>query len=175
MKLKANCLSLAVYLGIGYILRLLHRGELPKYQFNPLSACIMLVACEVIWLWACQWLNDTCCREYCDVDECLSRKQGRSLHLFLWLLLEKLLWHFLFVQQEGERIREQSEEGKKDFTHPDTAACTNDRLQTGKGVLLPYVWAPECNFRGLIVQFIHQCGSKLYPVLWFSAFQWKVK
>ncbi|KAE8297660.1 Pro-interleukin-16 Interleukin-16 [Larimichthys crocea] len=34
-------------------------------------------------------------------------------------------------QQEGERIREQSEEGKEDFTHPDAAACTDDRLQTG--------------------------------------------
>ncbi|XP_059213561.1 pro-interleukin-16 [Centropristis striata] len=33
-------------------------------------------------------------------------------------------------QQEGERIREESE-GTKDFTHPDTAACTNNRLHTG--------------------------------------------
>ncbi|XP_051235932.1 pro-interleukin-16 isoform X2 [Dicentrarchus labrax] len=33
--------------------------------------------------------------------------------------------------QEGERIREQSEGSKEDFTHPDSAACTNDRLHTG--------------------------------------------
>ncbi|XP_074480620.1 pro-interleukin-16 isoform X1 [Sebastes fasciatus] len=31
-------------------------------------------------------------------------------------------------QQEGERIREES---KEDFTHPDTSACTTDRLHTG--------------------------------------------
>ncbi|XP_070758841.1 pro-interleukin-16 [Enoplosus armatus] len=34
-------------------------------------------------------------------------------------------------QQEGERIREQSEGSKEDFTHPDTAACTNNRLHSG--------------------------------------------
>ncbi|XP_030269496.1 pro-interleukin-16 isoform X2 [Sparus aurata] len=33
--------------------------------------------------------------------------------------------------QEGERKREQSEECKEGFTHPDTAACTTDRLHPG--------------------------------------------
>ncbi|XP_070826145.1 pro-interleukin-16 isoform X2 [Chaetodon trifascialis] len=39
--------------------------------------------------------------------------------------------------QEGEQIGEQSEGSKEDFTHPDTAASTNDRLHTGdsSGVL----------------------------------------
>ncbi|XP_073320336.1 pro-interleukin-16 [Pagrus major] len=34
-------------------------------------------------------------------------------------------------QQEGERKREQSEGCKEGFTHPDTAACTTDRLHPG--------------------------------------------
>lgn len=47
--------------------------------------------------------------------------------------------YFLFVQQEGERIREESEGSKEDFTHPDSAASTN-RLHTGRRqVELPYI------------------------------------
>ncbi|XP_040893196.1 pro-interleukin-16 [Toxotes jaculatrix] len=34
-------------------------------------------------------------------------------------------------QQEGERIREQSEGSKEDLTHPGSAACTDDRLHIG--------------------------------------------
>ncbi|KAG7220825.1 hypothetical protein INR49_031564 [Caranx melampygus] len=33
--------------------------------------------------------------------------------------------------QEAEQIREKSEESKEDFTHPDSSACTDDRLHIG--------------------------------------------
>lgn len=114
-----------------------HRGELPVQPPPPVC---MHHAC---YSWGYLVTDLLLTVLYCDVDERLSRKQGTLLHLSLRLLLEKLLWHFLFVQQEGERIREQSEEGKEDFTHPDAAACTDDRLQTGKGLLLPYVTSKD--------------------------------
>lgn len=77
-----------------------------------------------------------------DADECLS---GSSVHYCTSLVAARkaVVTHFfLFVWQEGELLREQSE-GSKDFTHPDTAACTTGRLHTGRRqVQLPQIWVP---------------------------------
>lgn len=74
------------------------------------------------------------------VDECggmSKRKQGTLLHLSVVAAREAMVTqHFLFVWQEGERIREQSEGSEKDFTHPDTAACTDSRLHSGRRLVL---------------------------------------
>lgn len=70
------------------------------------------------------------------VDECggmSERKQGRLLHFSVVAAREAMVTqYFLFVWQEGERMREKSEGSEKDFTYPDTGACTDSKLHTGR-------------------------------------------
>ncbi|XP_034437531.1 pro-interleukin-16 isoform X4 [Hippoglossus hippoglossus] len=69
-------------------------------------------------------------------DEGLESSSHTSCQLFssIYKALQKILR--LLFRNEGERIREQLEGSKDDFTHPDTAACTDDSHIEDSSVVL---------------------------------------